>query len=282
MPRKSNNSRRTPTGTTRVSRTNNMVPKGASSRNVSFRSRSRSRSPLVRGMNDNLNGGYWSTDAQSNQMTSVTLERMNDFQRRERELCELERRVREREKEVSKREGKLVQESRNAIQEPRPRQSRMDWSDNSIPTPRVHLASDVRGRCPEFDGTKGDYDVWWSSVNAFLNMYNLPEAEKIKVVNSGLRGVAREFMNTLEATSITNMNALDLMLRKTFYKQASWVVELQSMTQKVEESVAAFQVRVEVVAKRCTAQPAELDELCSSAFRSGLLPHLKKSLTVRL
>ena len=57
-------------------------------------------------------------------------------------------------------------------------------------------------------------------------------------------------MNTLDATSTVNMSVLNLMLRNTFYKEASWVVELQSMTQKVEESVAAFQVRVEVVAKR--------------------------------
>ena len=69
----------------------------------------------------------------------------------------------------------------------------------------------------KFTGTEQeDYDVWWDDLQAFFDLYEFSENEKVKLLNAHFGGDARKFIQDEDLINIDTAKKLDKLLIGTF------------------------------------------------------------------
>ena len=75
----------------------------------------------------------------------------------------------------------------------------------------------------KFNGSKDeDYDIWWADMQAFFELHNFTEQEKVKLFNAHLGSEARRFIQEEDLVSINTVAKMDETLKGTFSQKQDW------------------------------------------------------------
>jgi hypothetical protein len=136
---------------------------------------------------------------------------------------------------------------------------------------------DAKVRLPEFDGEKQDYDQWYDVCLTRLEMYNLREADKVKMINSCLVGNARKYLLNKGVTSVQTLSEFDNILRPCFSDRINWHSLWADLVQGPEEKVQNFAVRIRIAAAGCCFGDGT-DKQCVQLLRKKAAPEIQRAL----
>jgi hypothetical protein len=123
-----------------------------------------------------------------------------------------------------------------------------------------------------------DYDVWYADLQAYFKLYNLTEEAKIALYNAHLGGEARKFIQNEDFAKIDTVDKLHQLLRGTFSDKYDWQNVLMNISQRPEEKIRPFSVRLRVAARKCGFADDQLDNLCVNYLKRSCAPYLKSIL----
>jgi len=136
-----------------------------------------------------------------------------------------------------------------------------------------------RMKLDKFNGSKDDdYDVWWADMQAFFNLYNFSEQEKVNLFNAHLGGEARKFIQDEDVSNMDTVEKMDALLKSTFSSKQDWHSILMNIKQKPDEEIRAFSVRLRVAARKCGFKGTSLDTMSVTCLKRGCAPHLSNLL----
>jgi hypothetical protein len=135
---------------------------------------------------------------------------------------------------------------------------------------------DSRVRLPEFDGDK-DYDQWFDVCVTRLNMYNLREEDKVKMINSCLVGNARKYLLNKGVKSVQTLSEFDKILRPCFSDRVNWHSLWTDLVQGPDEKVQTFAVRIRIAAAGCGFGEGT-DKQCVQLLRKKAAPEIQRAL----
>jgi hypothetical protein len=135
---------------------------------------------------------------------------------------------------------------------------------------------DSRVRLPEFDGDK-DYDQWFDVCVTRLNMYNLREEDKVKMINSCLVGNARKYLLNKKVKSVQTLSEFDKILRPCFSDRVNWHSLWTDLVQGPDEKVQTFAVRIRIAAAGCGFGEGT-DKQCVQLLRKKAAPEIQRAL----
>ena len=121
-----------------------------------------------------------------------------------------------------------------------------------------------------------DYDVWWEDLQAYFVLNpNLTEKAKIGLFNVHLGGEARKFIQNEDLSQLKSVEQLHEILRGTFSDKYDWQNVLMNISQKIDEKIRPFSVRLKVAARKCGHKGAFLDNVCVNYLKRSCAPYLK-------
>jgi len=123
-----------------------------------------------------------------------------------------------------------------------------------------------------------DYDVWWADLQAYFKLYDLSENAKIALYNAHLGGEARKFIQNEDFSKIDTVDKLHQLLRGTFSDKYDWQNVLMNISQRPDEKIRPFSVRLRVAARKCGFADDQLDNLCVNYLKRSCAPYLKSIL----
>jgi hypothetical protein len=123
-----------------------------------------------------------------------------------------------------------------------------------------------------------DYDVWYADLQAYFKLYNLTEEAKIALYNAHLGGEARKFIQNEDFSKLDTVDKLHQLLRGTFSDKYDWQNVLMNISQKPDEKIRLFSVRLRVAARKCGFADDQLDNLCVNYLKRSCAPYLKSIL----
>ena len=128
----------------------------------------------------------------------------------------------------------------------------------------------------KFLGTEEeDYDVWWADLQAYFQLYELTEKAKIALYNAHLGGEARKFIQNKDLSKIDTVENLHQLLRKTFSDKYDWNNVLMNISQRPDEKIRPFSVRLRVAANKCGFGDDQMDNMCVNYLKRSCAPYLK-------
>ena len=160
----------------------------------------------------------------------------------------------------------------------------------SIPIPSTTQAKPTQSsELPDIGGYKlkisrflgkedEDYDVWWADLQAYFKLYDLTEKAKIALYNAHLGGEARKFIQNEDFSKIETVDKLHQLLRGTFSDKYDWQNVLMNISQRLDEKIRPFSVRLRVAARKCGFADDQLDNLCVNYLKRSCAPYLKSIL----
>jgi hypothetical protein len=120
-----------------------------------------------------------------------------------------------------------------------------------------------------------DYDVWYADLQACFQLYNLAEKAKIALYNAHLGGEARKFIQNKKLSKIDSVDMLHQLLRKTFSDKYDWNNVLMNISQRPDEKIRPFSVRLRVAANKCGICDDQMDNMCVNYLKRSCAPYLK-------
>jgi len=120
-----------------------------------------------------------------------------------------------------------------------------------------------------------DYDVWWADLQAYFQLYELTEKAKIALYNAHLGGEARKFIQNKDLSKIATVDTLHQLLRKTFSDKYDWNNVLMNISQRPDEKIRPFSVRLKVAANKCGICDDQMDNMCVNYLKRSCAPYLK-------
>ena len=123
-----------------------------------------------------------------------------------------------------------------------------------------------------------DYDVWWADLQAYFKLYDLTEKAKIALFNAHLGGEARKFIQNEDFSKFDTVDKLHQLLRGTFSDKYDWQNVLMNITQRPDEKIRQFSVRLRVAGRKCGFADDQLDNLCVNYLKRSCAPYLKSTL----
>ena len=127
----------------------------------------------------------------------------------------------------------------------------------------------------KFNGSKDeDYDIWWADMQAFFELHNFTEQEKVKLFNAHLGSEARRFIQEEDLVSINTVAKMDETLKGTFSQKQDWHNILMNIQQRADEDVRPFSVRLRVAARKCGHKGDNLDKTSVNCLKRGCAPYL--------
>jgi hypothetical protein len=124
-----------------------------------------------------------------------------------------------------------------------------------------------------------DYDVWREDLQAFFKLYDFKKNAKIALFNAHLGGEARKFIQNEDFSKIDTVDKLHQLLRGTFSDKYDWQNVLMNISQKPDEKIRPFSVRLRVAARKCGFADDQLDNLCVNYLKRSCAPYLKSILS---
>ena len=121
-----------------------------------------------------------------------------------------------------------------------------------------------------------DYDVWYADLQAYFQLYNLTEKAKIALYNAHLGGEARKFIQNKDLSKIGTVENLHQLLRKTFSDKYDWNNVLMNISQRPDEKIRPFSVRLRVAANKCGICDDQMDNV-RQLFEAKLCTIFKNS-----
>ena len=109
---------------------------------------------------------------------------------------------------------------------------------------------------------------------AFFDLYEFSENEKVMLINAHLGGDARKFIQDEDLINIDAAKKLDKLLRGTFSNKTDWQNILLNMKQRPEEKIRAFSVRLKIAGRKCGFKGPSLDIMCVNCLKRGCALHL--------
>ena len=103
----------------------------------------------------------------------------------------------------------------------------------------------------------------------------LTEKAKIGLFNVHLGGEARKFIQNDDLSKLDRVEQLHEILRGTFSDKYDWQNVLMNISQKPDEKIRPFSVRLRVAAGRCGFKEKMLDNMCVNYLKRSCAPYLK-------
>ena len=123
-----------------------------------------------------------------------------------------------------------------------------------------------------------DYDVWWEDLQAFFNLYDLDDKAKISLFNAHLGGEARKFIQNEDLSKMDTVEQLHEILRGTFSDKYDWQNVLMNISQKPDEKIRPFSVRLKVAARKAGFTAQMLDTTCVNYLKRSCGAYVKSLL----
>ena len=177
--------------------------------------------------------------------------------------------------------GQTLTDSRNKQSSNSNQVGRLFSSDiQPTSTPKAHLTQ--AASLPDkleitiYLGTEDeDFDAWWEDLKTFFKRFDLTEKAKISLFKAHLGGDARMFIQSDDFSKIDSVEKFHQLFREKFCDKYDWSNVLMNISQKPDEKIRPFSLRLRLAARKCCLNDKLVDKMCVSYLKQRCSPYLK-------